>query len=133
MLKLSTRLLSQNSSILRQLTSKSCGIRLLNRNYSNPSYEGDGKTNCKVLNNDLEAGLMVNSYSQVNIELWFEKQSQLILIRMWFFCLCFACPMSFLIFVVVFFGFAVSFHIWNSQNYTYLLYAQKKLQQQPQQ
>lgn len=68
MLKLAKQLFIQNELILRQLTSKSLGISLLNRNYSNPSYEGDGKTNCKVLNNDLEMGLMVNSYSEVNVE-----------------------------------------------------------------
>lgn len=67
MLKLGKRLLNQNGLILRQSASKACSIRILNRNYSNPSYEGEGKTNCKVLNNDMEMGLMVNSYSQVNI------------------------------------------------------------------
>lgn len=68
MLKLSKQLLIQNGLILRQFVSKSSAIWQLNRNYSNPSYEGDGKTNCIVLNNDVEMGLMVNSYSQVNIE-----------------------------------------------------------------
>lgn len=68
MFKLSKQLLIQNGLILRQLASKSSAIRQLNRNYGTPSYEGDGKTNCKVLNNDVENGLMVNSYSQVNIE-----------------------------------------------------------------
>lgn len=69
MLKLSKQLLVQNGLILRQLAAlKSSGIQLQNRNYSNPSYEGDGKTNCKVLNNDVEMGLMVNSYSQVSSE-----------------------------------------------------------------
>lgn len=76
MLKLSKQLLAQNSLMLRQLAAlKSSGIRLQHRNYSNPSYEGDGKTNCKVLNNDIEMGLMVNSYSQVSIEKWFEYNS----------------------------------------------------------
>lgn len=68
MLKLGKQLFIQNGLILRQLAPKSSAARQLNRNYSNPSYEGDGKTNCKVLNNDVEMGLMVNSYSQVSIE-----------------------------------------------------------------
>lgn len=66
MLRLGKQLLIQNGLISRQLASKSSSISLLKRNYSNPSYEGEGKTNCKVLNNDMEMGLMVNSYSQVN-------------------------------------------------------------------
>lgn len=68
MLKLSKQLFKQNGLILRQLAAlKSSSVQLQSRNYSNPSYEGDGKTNCKVLNNDVELGLMVNSYSQVSI------------------------------------------------------------------
>lgn len=68
MLKLSKQLFKQNGLILRQLAAlKSSSVQLQCRNYSNPSYEGDGKTNCKVLNNDVELGLMVNSYSQVSI------------------------------------------------------------------
>lgn len=68
MLKLSKQLFEQNGLILRQLAAlKSSSVQLQSRNYSNPSYEGDGKTNCKVLNNDVELGLMVNSYSQVSI------------------------------------------------------------------
>lgn len=71
MLKLSKQLFKQNGLILRQLAAlKSSSIQLQSRNYSNPSYEGDGKTNCKVLNNDVEMGLMVNSYSQVSVLDW---------------------------------------------------------------
>lgn len=33
------------------------------------SYDGDGKTTVKVLNNDPEMGLMVNSYSEVRDEI----------------------------------------------------------------
>lgn len=68
MLKLSKQFFKQNGLILRQLVAlKTSSAQLQRRNYSNPSYEGDGKINCKVLNNDLEMGLMVNSYSQVSI------------------------------------------------------------------
>lgn len=73
MLKLGKQLLNQNGLVLRQLASKTSSIFIINRNYSNPSYEGEGKTNCKVLNNDIEMGLMVNSYSQVNVQHYFSS------------------------------------------------------------
>lgn len=40
-------------------------ISYAHRKYSSSSYEGDGKTKVKVLNNDMEMGLMINSYSEV--------------------------------------------------------------------
>lgn len=35
--------------------------------HSSSSYEGDGKTKVKVLNNDLDLGLMINTYNEVSL------------------------------------------------------------------
>lgn len=68
MIKLGKQLLLQNGSLLRRLTTNPSRAGLVNRKYSNSSYEGDGKTNVKVLNNDMEMGLMVNSFSAVSLK-----------------------------------------------------------------
>lgn len=54
------RLICNNSGLLHQLTSK-CRTNIR----YNTSYDGDGKTKVKVLNNDFEMGLMINSFSEV--------------------------------------------------------------------
>lgn len=65
MIKLSKQILLQNRSSIRRLEIKPICANSINRKYSSGSYEGDGKTNVKVLNNDLEMGLMVNSFGPV--------------------------------------------------------------------
>lgn len=68
MIKLGKQLLLQNGSFVRRSTSNPSFTGLVSRKHSNSSYEGDGKTSVKVLNNDMEMGLMVNSFSQVNLD-----------------------------------------------------------------
>lgn len=65
MFKLGKQLFVQNGSLVGRLRTQALLNSLANREYSS-SYEGDGKTTVKVLNNDPEMGLMVNSFSQVN-------------------------------------------------------------------
>lgn len=65
MIKLSRQLMGHNSTKVRHYVSNNLRIVSTHRNYSS-SYEGDGKTTVKVLNNDAELGLMVNSFSEVN-------------------------------------------------------------------
>lgn len=68
MFKLGKQLFYQNSLSFERLASNrlnQLGIGWTFRKYSSASYEGDGKTKVKVLNNDPEMGLMVNSFSQV--------------------------------------------------------------------
>lgn len=65
MFKLSKEIFSQSGSMIRRLTLNQLQNGLV-KNYSS-SYEGDGKTTVKVLNNDPEMGLMVNSFSEVSI------------------------------------------------------------------
>lgn len=72
MIKLSKQILMQNGTFLRRLA-YSPAI-LVKRQNSNSSYDGDGKTNVKVLNNDMEMGLMVNSFSQVNIDFYSSRK-----------------------------------------------------------
>lgn len=66
MIKLGKQLMLQNGSFLKRTASNTLCSDLMIRKHSNSSYEGDGKTNVKVLNNDMEMGLMVNSFSQVS-------------------------------------------------------------------
>lgn len=73
MIKLSKQILLPNGPFLRRLAFKPTFATSINRKYSSGSYEGDGKTNVKVLNNDLEIGLMVNSFSQVKF--FFQNES----------------------------------------------------------
>lgn len=60
MFKISKEILFSNVSLIRRFN-----VKTINRTYSS-SYEGDGKTKVKVLNNDPDMGLMVNSFSEVN-------------------------------------------------------------------
>lgn len=64
MFKLGKVLFSENGSLMRQLKWHRLQNGLTHRKCSS-SYEGDGKTTAKVLNNDPEMGLMVNSFSEV--------------------------------------------------------------------
>lgn len=54
-----------NGSLIRRFDLNKVQSKTINRSYSS-SYEGDGKTKVKVLNNDPEMGLMVNSFSEVS-------------------------------------------------------------------
>lgn len=65
MLKLSKEIFCQSGSMIRRLTLNQLQNGLAKKFSS--SYEGDGKTKVKVLNNDLEMGLMVNSFSEVSL------------------------------------------------------------------
>lgn len=65
MLKLGKQLCLQNGSFALRLAANQLRSSLISRNYSS-TYDGDGKTTVRVLNNDPEMGLMVNSFSEVS-------------------------------------------------------------------
>lgn len=65
MFKISKEILFSNGSLIRRFNLNKVQCKTINRTYSS-SYEGDGKTKVKVLNNDPDMGLMVNSFSEVN-------------------------------------------------------------------
>lgn len=64
MFKLGKDILLQNGLLSRQFKLHKMHNLFTKQSYS--SYEGDGKTKVKVLNNDPEMGLMVNSFSEVS-------------------------------------------------------------------
>lgn len=66
MFKLGKQLFAQNGQLIGRIGSNQLSLGShVHRPYSS-SYEGDGKTTVKVLNNDPEMGLMVNSFSAVS-------------------------------------------------------------------
>lgn len=62
---LAQRLLSKSS--IRALGKYLNFARYLNQGTS--SYEGDGKTSVSIMNNELDAGLMINGFSQIGFRL----------------------------------------------------------------
>lgn len=71
MIKINKRLFLQSGILFTRIESNQLHKCLANRNYSSSSYEGDGKTKVKILNNDPEMGLMVNSFSEVTFNNFF--------------------------------------------------------------
>lgn len=61
----SAKQLLQKSLILTTPKINLAGSKIINRQAS-AAYEGDGKTTVSIMNNEVENGLMVNSYSQVS-------------------------------------------------------------------
>lgn len=55
------------ASILQSVAATATVTRLQPTFIRNCSYEGDGKTKAKVLNIDMDLGLMINAYSEVKI------------------------------------------------------------------
>ncbi|XP_055312011.1 NADH dehydrogenase [ubiquinone] 1 alpha subcomplex assembly factor 3-like [Sitodiplosis mosellana] len=68
MFRFGKEILFQNVSLIRRFKLNQPQNKLTNRLYSS-SYEGDGKTKVKVLNNDPDMGLMVNSFSELGFRL----------------------------------------------------------------
>lgn len=58
-------LLLENGSLFRRLALNQTQKQCKNRNFSS-TYEHDGKSMVKVLNNDRDLGLMINSFSEVS-------------------------------------------------------------------
>lgn len=68
MLKLGNYLLKSNNSICHRLLNSGLSNGFNKVRHESSSYDGDGKISAEVMNNDLEYGLMIEAYNEVQCE-----------------------------------------------------------------